>query len=337
MQEDEGMRVLLARAASLNGFAELVGELGGQSRLLLEMAGLNPDVLNEPDRLISITALSRVLDLAAAQLDCPSFGLLLSQRQGITILGPLGMLMRKSPTFREAFADMQKYLPLHSEAISFELEVNANIAVIRCILHVSGHDHGRQLLDLAMGVGCNIVRMYTGQGWKPRSVYFQHQAPLDLAPYRMVFRAPLLFAQTFNGVVVESRLLDTPVDSFEPEWQQFLGDYLDRLARSRKADMASRVALVIKNLLPRGGGSLTEVADLLGMTGRTLQRRLKAEGTTFQAVLDEVRREVAIAYLQAQTITLTELAQLLGYADLSTFSRAFKHWFGVAPAFYVRP
>jgi len=329
------MNVLLARAASLIGFPELVRELGGNPERLMSQVGLDIHLLDDLDQMMNSVALSALLDLSAIELNCSCFGLLLSQRQGISILGPVGLIMRQQVTFLDAISALQKYLHLHSEAGSFNLEVSGDIAIIKYFSNVRGDDYSRQITDLSLGVGCNVIRLYSGKGWKPRAVYFQHKMPPDLSPYTMVFKSPISFQQEFSGLVFDSNILSSSVDSFEPEMQRFLGSYLDNLERERRQDCVHQVRIIIRSLLAKGNCSLKEVASLTGFKERSLQRRLKVEGFNFQTILDQTRQEVAKELLSEPDINLTQLAQRLGYAELSVFSRAFKGWFGVSPSKYV--
>lgn len=328
------MHVLLASSASLTGYSDLVRELGGAPEDLIKLAGLNPALLDDLEQMISGEALARLFDLTASSLSCPSFCLLLSQRQSISVLGPVGMIMRQSLTFYDAYKALEKYIHLRSEAGTFNLEVKQGIAIIKYTPHVQGEDHCRQLSDLSMGIGCNLIRLYIGKGWNPRAVYFQHQAPPDLSPYNMLFHAPISFHQEFNGLVFDAKLLNSPLGTIEPEIQQFLGNYLDNLDRSRKQNIVHQISMLIRDLLPKGACSLKNVAQLMNLKERSLQRRLNKESITFQALLDQVRQQVTKEYMESPTGNLTTLAQTLGYADLSTFSKAFKLWFGTSPSRY---
>jgi len=330
------MNVLLARSASLIGYPELVRELGGNPEHLMGKVGLDIHLLDDFDQMMSSDALSALLDLSSTTLNCPCFGLLLSQRQGISILGPVGLIMRQQATFLDAISALQKYLHLHSEAGSFNLEVVDDLAIIKYFSNVSGADQSRQITDLSLGVGCNVVRLYSGKAWKPRAVYFQHKMPPDLSPYTMVFRSPVSFEQEFSGLVFDAKILSSTVDSFEPEMQRFLGNYLDGLDREKSQDIVQQAKVIIRGLLPKGYCSLKEVASLMGFKERSLQRRLKLEGFTFQVILDQVRQEIAKDLMSESNINLTNMAQRLGYAELSVFSRAFKVWFGVSPSKYFK-
>lgn len=330
------MGVLLASTASLMGYSELVRELGGKPEDLAALAGLDTALLTNFDQMISGEVLTRLYDLSAKELSCPSFCLLLSQRQTISVLGPVGLMMRQSLTFLEAYKALEKYIHLRSEAGTFSLEVNNQIAIIKYIPHIHGEDHCRQISDLSLGIGCSLIRLYFGKGWNPRAVYFQHQAPPDLAPYTMLFHAPISFQQEFNGLVFDANLLKATIGTFEPEIKQFLGSYLDALKRSRKRDIVSQVSLLIRDLLPKGACSLKNIAQLMGLKERALQRRLYKENISFQQILDQVRQQIAKEFLSSPNTNLTNLAQILGYADLSTFSKAFKLWFGTSPSHYKK-
>jgi len=330
------MGVLLASSASLMGYSELVRELGGCPEELLMQTGLDTNLLNDLEQMISGEALARLFDLSARELSCPCFCLLLSQRQGISVLGPVGLMMHKSLTFHDAYKALEKYIHLRSEAGTFSLEVKRAIAIIKYIPHIHGEDHCRQISDLSLGIGCNLIRSYIGKSWNPRAVYFQHQAPPDLAPYNMLFHAPISFQQEFNGLVFDANLLNSTIGTFEPEIKQFLGSYLDALERTRKQDIVHQVSMLIRDLLPKGACSLKNVAQLMGLKERALQRRLNNEVSSFQQILDQVRQQMAKEFLDSPDTNLTNLAQILGYADLSTFSKAFKLWFGSPPSRYKK-
>ena len=117
-------------------------------------------------------------------------------------------------------------------------------------------------------IKCNLNRLYIGKGWHPRAVYFRHQPPPDLAPYSMLFHAQISFQQEFNALVFDANLLSATIGSYEPEVMQFLGRYLDELERSRKQDIAHQVAMLIRDLLPKGACSLKNVAQFLGLKER---------------------------------------------------------------------
>jgi len=330
------MTILLASSASLTGYPELVSELGGNPEELVMQAGLDIALLSDLEQMISGDALSRLFDLSALALSCPSFCLLLSLRQGISVLGPVGLIMRKSLTFHDAYKALEKYIHLRSEAGTFRLEIKFGIAIIKYTPHVHGDDNCRQICDLSLGIGCNLFRLYIGRSWNPKAVYFQHQAPPDLTPYTMLFRAPISFQQEFNGLVFDANLLNATIGTYEPEVTQFIGRYLDDLDGSKKQDLVHQVGMLIRDLLPKGACSLKNVAQLLGLKERALQRRLSHESSSFQQILDQVRQHMAKGHLDSPTTNLTNLAQTLGYADLSTFSKAFKLWFGVSPSQYNR-
>jgi len=330
------MTILLASSASLMGYSQLVRELGGQPEELLMLADLDIALLTDLEQMISGEALTRLFDLTAHALSCPCFGLLLSQRQGISVLGPVGLMMRQSLTFHDAYQALEKYIHLRSEAGTFSLEVERGVAIIKYIPHIHGEDHCRQICNLSLGIGCHLIRLYIGKGWNPRAVYFQHQAPPDLAPYNMLFHAPISFQQEFNGLVFDANLLNSTIGTFEPEIKQFLGSYLDELERVKKRDIVHQVGTLIKDLLPKGACSLKNVAQFMGLKERALQRRLSNEACSFQEVLDQVRQQMAKEFLDSPDTNLTNLAQILGYADLSTFSKAFKLWFGFSPSHYKK-
>lgn len=328
------MAILLASTASLMGYSQLVRELGGSPEELAQQVGLDATLLNDFEQMISGEVLARLYDISAKELSCPCFCLLLSQRQGISVLGPLGLMMHKSLTFLDAYHALEKYIHLRSEVGTFSLEVKPPIAILKYTPHIRSTDHCQQITDLSLGIGCHLIRLYFGKNWNPRAVHFQHKAPPDLSPYNMLFHAPISFQQEFNGLVFDASLLKATIGSFEPEIKQFLGSYLDELERSRKQDIVGQVSILIRDLLPKGACSLINIAQLMGLKERALQRRLSKENSNFQQILDTVRQQMAREFLNSPNTNLTNLSQMLGYADLSTFSKAFKRWFGTSPSQY---
>ena len=175
----------------------------------------------------------------------------------------------------------------------------------------------------------------TGRTLQPRKVLLQGEQPTDLAPYKQAFHAPLEFDAPYDALIFERADMDAPLPTANEAMallhDRFAGEYLARFSESRVTHKARQV---LCRLLPQGEPKREVVAQTLHLSQRTLQRRLQEEGTSFQTLLDDTRRELAEQYLAQPSMTLLEIAYLLGFADPSNFFRAFRRWFDATPGEY---
>lgn len=180
-----------------------------------------------------------------------------------------------------------------------------------------------------------FCRWMTGRAINPLEIRFQGPAPADVEPYRQVFQAPLRFGAEHYALRFSRADMDTPLptanESLAQLHDRFAGEYLARFTGSRVTHLARQV---LCRLLPQGEPKREVVASALHLSQRTLQRRLQEEGTSFQQLLDDTRRELAEQYLAQPNLTLLEIAYLLGFADPSNFFRAFRRWFDATPGEY---
>ena len=202
------------------------------------------------------------------------------------------------------------------------------LATLGPVVYQKGTEHSDQIYDGAVAAMLAIMRELCGARWRPERVLFSHARPPDIGPYRRFFQAPCRFdsertALVFPASVLEHRLADADSDRLK---------ILEAQAQARDDfSLVFRLRRTLRTLLVAEGVSADEVAKLLSMHRRTLNRRLKAEGTTFQELLDEVRFEAACQLLDTARIPITAIAASLGYAETSAFSRAFRRWSGATP------
>jgi AraC-like DNA-binding protein len=321
----------LIRSAVLKGLPELVTRLGGNPMRLLADHGFGIPELEDPDRLISFSKFAQLLNAAACDTQSQQFGLTLSRCQGVATLGMLGMAMQQSPDLGAAMETFRRYFYLHAQAASIEISVVGDVFVGKYLIDLPSVDNLTQLVDLSLGHGMNIFRFLCGPELVPRGVYFIHDKPADTRPYKELFKVPIHFNADFNGLTYDASILKIPIRQHDDELHRVLSRHLHELERRHPNDIVSQVDHMIRQVLPTGSCSITLIADCLNMGKRTLQNHLHAQGATFQQILDVVRSDIASNYLQESNVSMTYLADILGYSELSAFSRAFKRWFGVAP------
>jgi len=177
-----------------------------------------------------------------------------------------------------------------------------------------------------------LCRLNYGQHLNPNRVTMKRALPQDPGPWFGFFRCPVVFASDANRLALSMEMATKALSGSDPDLasmhEAVIQKYLCQLDRH---DVLNRARVEIIDQLPSGKVSGMLVAQALNMTTRTLHRRLQKRGTTFQLLLTEVRRSLVMSYLENAELSLTEIAFLLGYADSSAFSRAFRRWFGMSP------
>jgi AraC-like DNA-binding protein len=321
----------LIRSAVLRGVPELITELGADPGPLLLQLGFDPGDFEDPDRLVSQIKFIQLLNAAASATACPHFGLLLSRTQGVATLGMLGMAMQQCPDLLTAMQTFKRYFYLHSQAASVETSVSDTLFIGEYRINLPCQDSLTQLFDLSIGHGLNIFRFLCGPEVAPKAIYFTHDKPEDVRPYKEQFKTALHFNADFNGLTYDVKILQLPLRQHDDEMHKVLSKHLRELERQHPNDIVSQVEQVIRQMLPTGNTSIDLIASCLNMSKRTLQNHLKAAGASFQETLDRVRSGIASNYLNESNVSMTYLADMLGYSELSAFSRAFKRWFGVPP------
>lgn len=310
----------LVRSAALTNFADLAAACGLDARALLARAGLQPRCLSDPDLKVSAHRVGGLLEAAAAEAGEPAFGLRLAESRRLSNLGPLALLVRDEPTLRRALETLMHHIHVHNEAIAVQVAEHSGLVVIRTELASDGGGPLRQATELVVGVTCRVLQVLLGAAWRPRLVCFTHAAPESLAVHRRVFGAAVEFGHEFNGIVCNAADLDAP----NPGADSVLARYSHALLEptlARGASMSARVRQLIVLLLPRGLCRVEVVAQHLGIDRRTVHRKLGAEGTSFSALLDAERRELAARYVEGSERPLGEVAAQLGFSAPSAFSR----------------
>jgi len=317
----------MVRSACLTGYADLATSAGLDPMRMLP-ADLAPSCLTDPDTLIPAGAVSRLLEDSAAASGVQNFGLRLGEVRGLTVLGPLVLVLREAPTVRDALEALVRYGSVHSEALLLTVEESGDTLVIRSSLMLSGSEGTRQAEEMVLGTTCRILRELIGRNWKPRRVCFTHDAPRDRSIHLRVFGIPPEFGCDFNGLVCVRKDLETALPNARPDSARYAREYLDGLLSQRNQTTTDRVTRLARTLLAAGQCNIEQIADLLGVDRRTVHRRLAREGASFSDILDDVRADLVTQYLRTQSRSLTDISELLGFSSLSAFSRWFRDRFG---------
>jgi AraC-like DNA-binding protein len=318
----------LCRAAFLMGVGEYVEQFGVSYPRVLARAGLEEAEVSDPNHFIPLERECAVLEEAARTTGREALMLELSSRQSVAIFGAVGALAMGSSTVLAGLDVFRNYLHYNLQEVRLDLRVRRDTAFFTLHTDFPPARQSERFWHHAVALMCQILRWFCGQRWSPGLVYLDQETPADLRPFADYFRAPLAFAQGQNGIAFDAAVLDWPIEGSLSTVSAQLREFLNAGDAARLPD---QVRAMVHSLLMTGRCSQAVVASSLGLSERTLQRRLQEEGTGFRELLDEVRSGLAVNYMREPRFRLTDVAQMLGYSELSAFTRSFRRWVGVSP------
>lgn len=319
-------------AQSVGTLWRVIESYGLDPAPFFQAQGLRVELPIEPGTRVPYEVIDAIRAAAAEASGDPAFGLRTAECLHPSYLGALGYAVLASDTLRVAFERIHRYVRVLNEQGHFDLveaedSLGARISVDQSTRNRVARDDGQLAALLA------LCRLNAGMEFTPRQITLVHDAPEDRAPYEALFRCPVLFGADAN----EFRISREDADRTLPSSNEVLAQMnerivVQRLAQLDRDNLAGRVRAEIMDLLPSGEVSDEAVAEALHMTSRTLHRRLRDEGESFRTLLTAVRRDLAEQYLADRSLTLTEITFLLGFSEMSSFSRAYKHWTGRPPS-----
>ncbi|MFL6212159.1 MAG: AraC family transcriptional regulator [Pyrinomonadaceae bacterium] len=306
---------------------------GVAPQALCRAVGLDPDLIADPDNRIPFAQLVALYEHAAQLTGDDAFGLHVGERTSPTLFDVLGYVVINSPTLGAALDRLVRYHAIWTDGAIFTL-TEAGAQVWLSYDYVAGVATPRRH-DCEMTLAINVVftRRLISIDWQPRVVSFQHPQPADIAEHKRIFRAPVHFNQPRNELVLDRALLALPIARADAGLYALLDRHAQELLARlpQRDDTTAQVRRLLNNALSGGDPNITAIARQLGLSARTLQRKLRTEGTAYQDVLDDMRRELAQRYLRERDMAVCEVAYLLGFSGPSAFHRAFRRWTGVTP------
>lgn len=247
-------------------------------------------------------------------------------------LGLLGYVGLCSATVGQALHNVAFAFPWHQHATLTRL-----VELEGCVRFDYQIRHGaivsqRQDAELTMGMVLNLLRHALGPQWSPKEVHFEHPRPENWHEHCKYYDAPVYFDQPVNSLFIPRADLLRPMPESDPVLLMVMQDAMRRLNQSSQPlSVVEQARSAVRQHLPQGEPVLEQVAEALGMSGGSLQRRLGEASLNFSRLVEGVRQELATHYLAQRHLPISELAFLLGYSEVSAFSRAFRRWFGSSP------
>lgn len=322
----------VVHAPLLRGFPELVVELGGDADRLLRTVSIDP--ADRDDAGTTYRQMIALMESAAAELGCPDFGMRLAKRQtGAGMFGPLGQVMRNSRTFGEALA----YVGDHNYAHSLAARVWQKRMTPDGMIF-SGHDIlldgipvKSQAIEQILLMGHLAAMEITGGQARVRGVHVRHQPVSPPRTYQRNFGCEVRFGQQEDGVFFSEADLASPIVNPDGDAYRSMTAFIDRRFTRHQPPLQAQVRGVVMRFLGTDLCANDQVAAELNLHPRTLHRRLKAEGTSFQRIKDEVRRDVMLYYLRQTKFDIARISEKLGFAEQSVMTRTCNRWFAASP------
>ncbi|APR87810.1 Transcriptional regulator, AraC family protein [Minicystis rosea] len=322
--------------ALLRCFAISSAAMGFDAARLLEDLGV-ATVIEKPDLRISAAVAAHAFEEAALRAGDPDFGLHAAERLPPGAVGLIDYHTRSSPTIGEAIRRMACYFSIIHDRTSISLEPAHGRA--RIVRTTQGAALPRQLAEFLLAMIVLRGRALSGRPWPGCVIELSHPAPADKREHRRVFGVEPRFERPSDALSFDEAFLDQPLATADPELSSVLARHADAIvSKLPKAapTLLDDVRRAIADILCHGDPSVDATAARLGTSRRTLQRKLRAHGTSHAELVDDVRRELALRQLEGSMMTINEIADLLGFSEPAAFHRAFKRWTSTTPAEHRR-
>jgi AraC-like DNA-binding protein len=330
---DSGQSGAFQRVGALSRLPALTRQFGVDCAPLLAQAGLPSDALCDPEARVSYAACGKLLLRCAQATRQPEFALLAGGMWHLDDLGVLGETMRNSATVGEALDALTTHQHVNCRGGSAYVVKYDTIVDVGYAIYEPGVEGADQLYDAVLAVLFNLLRELAGTAWSPLAVFIPHARPHDVTRHRSVFKLLPRFDAEVCAMRFPRFWLNREVQGADPQRKRAA---VACIAREEQPKMLDMVARAFRKLLLRGSVSGDELAVMLSMHRRTLNRRLRERGTTFQKMLDEARFELACQLLVYSRASLDDVAVALGYSGVTPFMRAFHRWSGMSPGHWRR-
>lgn len=320
------------RAANFSGLAEAVRQRGRDARGIVERHGLEARVLSDPESLIAPQQMAGVLEHCSTVFDDPLFGLHIATTQNPEVFGCVTALCRAAPTVRAGIRCLIDYLPVvHAPDCEVVLIEGRETAELTWLVNTDMGLNDQANYQAAM-LNVKLLQSMAGPGFTPSWVSLSTETRAnDMPELERLIGCRVSPRSPRNSVGFPVHALDQPVPSANRLLFRLLGGYLEQVKTAHSQSVVDRAESYIRGSLASGTCSVERCAEKLGLSVRTLQARLAAEGACFSDLVESQRAMLAKSLLAQRQLTLDEIAERLGYGEQTSFGRAFKRWTGMTP------
>jgi AraC-like DNA-binding protein len=300
---------------------------------LLKRVGLTPEVIADPEERLSVRSQVALLDEAAIALKDDRLGFTLARDFDPRELGLLYYVMASSQTLGDALKRVARYSQITNEALVVRYREGNRLIINLSYSGVPRHSEKHQIEFCMFGV-LRLCRMLTGQNLVPQHFSIAHYRSEGISEMARFVGTKVEFGTDKDEFALNLDARELPLIHSDNHLNDLLLKYCEAALADRRGDVSqlrTRVENAISSLLPHGRVLVDDVARGLGMSERTLARKLSDEGLNFTEILQQLRRDLAVRYLDDRKLHVSKIAWLLGFHEVSAFTHAFKRWTGKTP------
>jgi AraC-like DNA-binding protein len=324
-------------------FLDFAVSRGADRQMLIKRSGICPDDLEEQDNRVSFTHYMVLMEAGVELCNEPALALLFGEAVRMQEISIVGLIGEASETTEEARRQLNRYVHLMLDEdevrVSERLELVRDEGKVWLKLTSPFYINNRLLIESTIAQSICGARALFGSTndfsrWPyPKAIHFTHEEPSYRAKYDRIFGVPLVFGSHMNALLMDEEFLSIKLPRANRYVFGVLSAHAEALLKSleNSKTMRGHVESMLMLILQTGEASMDMIAGNMGISRPTLFRRLKAEGTTFKQLLDELRHKLALYYLSGKKVSVNETAYLVGFSDAAAFSRAFKRWTGRSP------
>lgn len=318
----------------LDLMVQVAQSYGLDADALMGEFNIDPKLLADPNARFRMEQVNAFYQRVSGLIDDPNFGLQAAQFWHPSQMGALGYAWLTSETLLAAFRRYSRFIKIVSDVVQLEI-IEGDDEVSLDTRFVQEEASRKYRIDGAMATLIAMIRSNAGPGFHPKSISFIFNPPEDTSPYYALFQCPVIFNAPANRFTITREDACAPRSCSNTQLASLHDQFmLEYVAKLDKENIVERVKVAVTRELASGNISDALIAKKLFLTERTLQRRLQESGTTFKKLLTEVRIALADNYIRDSKLSLNEISFMLGFSELSSFSRAFKNWTGSSPRNY---
>ena len=331
----EPVPLVLAPAAT--GVTKFIKRFGGDADRVFGEAGVDPESIGNPTAGLGLKSFCTLFESASRNTGNGNFGLWFGNQFLPNDLGLWGYTAITAPNMAAALDNLTTLFRFHQQCSMLRLSRTTDDMML---LEYQVRDpqiiERRQDAELSLGMFLNVFRHCHGPHWRPEEIHFEHPKPESSQEHQKAFDAPIFFNQKTNAIMFTDQALHQKMPTCDLKLMTIMQICLESLGTGTplNQNLTDRIRNMVRIKLPEGCPTLEQIADALHMSTSAIQRNLAWDGLSYTDLLEETRRNLAEMYLRQRNLSLSEIAYLLGYSELSAFSRAFRRWSGSSPRAY---
>ena len=319
----------------LNLIADYLQEQGHDAQALFDQFAIQLDDLKNNLLPISLHTQGHIFQAVEELTGCDHLGLLIGKKAQFLNIGPLRFLVLNAASMRDAMQSLFNYGSMWYRGQKLDLQEDQGYA--RICMHIDGDIPGKEQYQTAYLVAMvSIIEMILGKSWRPSLVRISYAKPKCAHLYEKVFGCPVWFGQMQHEILFPQEQLDQQRAGHDRQLDQFLRQHLSELQSRESLDLISQICKIIEELLPHRNCTIERVAEYFSVHRFTLYRYLHRDQTTFEALLENTRKNLASTLLKNKKLMIIDVANQVGYDDQANFTRAFKRWYGITPGRWRR-